>query len=378
MKYVVVNDVWETYSLNFSVFQPFVDTNSFDMRLDGNIKELDRKLMHKREDTINWMPSKYGQKIRPYEVTVTMKQENRENKDLVTSPKKTIEYLYSMKNFKSQEVVFEREPYRVLEIQDPIFYRGTLAHKESSFVTNSHKAFIVNGKIDKADGNFEGGFIFNWIQDHNVILGTYPLSMNDVHRIKEAGVTAVLNIQTGPQMNARGIKWDRICSKYRDVGIYNCVSHPILDEDEDEYIEELFHAAQHLNDLIEQGNVVYVYDNTSTSRAPTLILTYLTLFMKCKNYDYLPDAQNEVIMSHEISTPNTKIVAKLLKKHHKFQDRIKLKWTGEADIDDRRQRFQDNHYLSKNYRKNIENQKFKRHEKISDVDMEAERRYLFT
>jgi len=156
-----------------------------------------------------------------------MKQEPRKDKDRVHDPIKKIEYLYSMKNFKSQEVVFEREPYRVIEIQDPFFYRGQLAHKETSYVTNTQKAFIVNGEINKADGNFEGGFFFNWIENTNVILGTYPLSMNDVHRLREAGVTAVLNIQTGPQMNSRGIKWDRICSKYREVGIFNCVSHPI-------------------------------------------------------------------------------------------------------------------------------------------------------
>ena len=267
-----------------------------------------------------------------------MKQEARKGKDHVHDPVKKIEYLYSMKNFKSQEVVFEREPYRVIEIQDPFFYRGQLAHKESSYVTKGQKAFIVNGKIDKADGNFEGGFFFNWIQDSQIILGTYPLSMNDVNRLKEAGVTAVLNVQTGPEMNERGIIWDRICSKYRDVGIYNCVSHPISDEDEDEYIEELFHAAQHLNDLLEQGNVVYVNDNTSTSRGPTVILTYLTLFMKTKNYDYLPDAQNAIINHHEISTPNIAIVGKLLKKHQKFQERIKLKWKGEDESDYHRYR----------------------------------------
>lgn len=101
--------------------------------------------------------------------------------------------------------------------------------------------------------------------------------------------------------------------------------------------------------------------------------------MKCKNYDFLPDAQNEVIMNHEISTPNTTVIARLLKKYHKFQDRIKLKWTDEDDENDRRRhRYDDMHYLSKNYRKNVEEQKLKRRERISDVDMEAERRYLFT
>jgi len=102
--------------------------------------------------------------------------------------------------------------------------------------------------------------------------------------------------------------------------------------------------------------------------------------MKLKNYDYLPDAQNAVIKNHEISTPNITIIRKLLKKHHKFQERIKLKWAGEDESDHRRERYEENHYLSKVYRKNVagNNTKLKRHEKITDVDMEAERRYLFT
>jgi len=36
------------------------------------------------------------------------------------------------------------------------------------------------------------------------------------------------------------------------VGIDNVFSYPIPDKDEDEYIEELFNAAQHLNDMISE------------------------------------------------------------------------------------------------------------------------------
>jgi len=36
------------------------------------------------------------------------------------------EYCYSLKMFGNTEVVYEREPHRVLDIQDPILYRGQL------------------------------------------------------------------------------------------------------------------------------------------------------------------------------------------------------------------------------------------------------------
>ena len=73
IKNVVINDEWETYSINFTVFQPFED-NIFDMRLEGNREELDLKVMKKAEKVSDWMDFKYGQKIKPYDITVKMRQ----------------------------------------------------------------------------------------------------------------------------------------------------------------------------------------------------------------------------------------------------------------------------------------------------------------
>ena len=67
------------------------------------------------------MSYKYGKKVKPYEVSVKMNQEElREDKD-------KIYYSYSLKNFESNDVIYEREPNRVIEIQDPSTYRGELA-----------------------------------------------------------------------------------------------------------------------------------------------------------------------------------------------------------------------------------------------------------
>jgi len=52
----------------------------------------------------------------------------------------------------------------------------------------------VNGRIEKVDGNFLGGFFFNKIKDTGIILGTYPLTPNDVLKMKKSGVTAIVNI----------------------------------------------------------------------------------------------------------------------------------------------------------------------------------------
>ena len=40
--------------------------------------------------------------------------------------------------------------------------------------------------------------------------------------------------------------------KYNEAGINKCFSYPISDKNEEQYIEELFNGAQHLNDLINE------------------------------------------------------------------------------------------------------------------------------
>jgi len=59
IKNVVINDEWETFLINYTVYQPFED-NLFDMRIEGNRPELDLKILKKRETPVDWMPVKYG------------------------------------------------------------------------------------------------------------------------------------------------------------------------------------------------------------------------------------------------------------------------------------------------------------------------------
>jgi hypothetical protein len=127
IKNVVINDEWETYLINYTVFQPFED-NLFDMRIEGNRPELDHQVLKKRELPVDWMPVKYGQKMRPYELDIKVRQNEKDISNEESGKNVRFEYYYSMKKFETGEIVYEREPHRVLEIQDPILYRGELAH----------------------------------------------------------------------------------------------------------------------------------------------------------------------------------------------------------------------------------------------------------
>jgi cytochrome c biogenesis protein ResB len=59
---------------------------------------------------------------------------------------------------------------------------------------NQQKVWIVNGTIEKADANFLGGLFFDKVGDTNVFIGTYPLREDDVHKMKEAGITGIMNL----------------------------------------------------------------------------------------------------------------------------------------------------------------------------------------
>ena len=65
----------------------------------------------------------------------------------------------------------------------------------------------MNGKLERVDGNFAGGFYFNKIKKTGIIVGSCPLNAGDMDRVKGAGATAVMNIQTGPDMASRGYDW---------------------------------------------------------------------------------------------------------------------------------------------------------------------------
>jgi hypothetical protein len=142
------------------------------MKVEGSRPEFDGQVMKMFTQPNDFMPNKYGQKMRPYEISMKLAK-GGENK---------IEYFYSLKSFEKETSVAETEPFRVLHIQDPFTYRGELAFNKSS-VQRGNKVWIVNGKIERADGNFMGGFFFNRVKKTNIIFGSCPLNTSDMEKI---------------------------------------------------------------------------------------------------------------------------------------------------------------------------------------------------
>lgn len=69
--------------------------------------------------------------------------------------------------------------------------------------------------IDKADGNFLGGLYFDKIGDTKIFMGTYPLREDDIFKMRDKGITGVLNLQTENDIKQRGVPWKHLKSVYQ-------------------------------------------------------------------------------------------------------------------------------------------------------------------
>jgi hypothetical protein len=68
-KRVELNDEWESYTVTFSVVHP-VDEQHDEINLVGNWPGMNNVVMHKIPREINWMKTKYGKLMQPYECTL--------------------------------------------------------------------------------------------------------------------------------------------------------------------------------------------------------------------------------------------------------------------------------------------------------------------
>lgn len=87
-------------------------------------------------------------------------------------------------------------------------YRGQLGDLKNVIWPDVDHCWIVNGVIYNADANFLNNFYFKKIHDTGVLMGSYPANENDISRLKDAGVNAVLNIMDNADFNYRGVPFD--------------------------------------------------------------------------------------------------------------------------------------------------------------------------
>jgi len=203
LKHVQIIDEWEHFKIRFSINDPILEdaiSHGDFMRIIGSTPKLGSQGVGEMEQTppmrmsraqrpFEWLLDKYGQLERPWEIIISFRNGELE------FPNEII-YNYSKSNESGTSIVKEREPSRSMVIQQPETYQGELGKQGSIQWKNSQYVWIVNGVIDKADGNFLGGLYFDEIGDTKIFMGTYPLLQDDIFKMRDKGITGVLNLQT--------------------------------------------------------------------------------------------------------------------------------------------------------------------------------------
>lgn len=112
-------------------------------------------------------------------------------------------YCYVHTNGQTGTQVREREPQNSIQIKDPATYNGSLGRQGTDFYDKTDKVWIVNGHINKADGEFNQHFDCWPIGDSGIVLGRAPLHEGDVQRAARMGAVACLDIQTPREQGQR-------------------------------------------------------------------------------------------------------------------------------------------------------------------------------
>ena len=160
-KTVEIHDEWETLKVRFTVFHPHVQPNQT-LRLTGNTEELGNwdkvnpiQLKPVFGHYYGWDSQKYGEDVLPYEVTVTFKNQAAEATSLKPL---SFNYSYSLWGGVRNEVEWERDPPRRLEVLNSDTYKGELGLHHTTQWLNTSQCWFVNGIIEKNDGNFFKNF----------------------------------------------------------------------------------------------------------------------------------------------------------------------------------------------------------------------------
>ena len=108
----------------------------------------------------------------------------------------------------------------------------------------------------------------------NLFIGSHPRTIEDIERLRrEAGITAVLNIHTDNDMRAVDLDFPPLESHYKASTVVLRRS-PMIEE-QIELRAKLCAAIEALDELLDEGHIVYLHCTAGIGRAPTVAIGYL-------------------------------------------------------------------------------------------------------
>jgi hypothetical protein len=115
------------------------------------------------------------------------------------------------------------------------------------------------------------------------------------------------------------------------ANITNVVHFPVLDDELEDYVNDLIQAASQLDKMInEMGEIVFIHCTTGISRAPTLFIVYLAIYCRHKLWEK-PDALAAFVLEEfPWSSPNMQAVRICIDKCRALQAKNKIRY--ETDL----------------------------------------------
>lgn len=116
--------------------------------------------------------------------------------------------------------------------------------------------------------------------DHSQVLpnfhvGSCPRSREDIDRLKkDAGITAVVNVQTEGDFSYWEIDWPVLEAHYREASV-EVRRVPVLDFNPDALRNGLPGCVEAVGELVKDGHTVYVHCNVGVNRSPSVVIAYL-------------------------------------------------------------------------------------------------------
>lgn len=198
--------------------------------------------MEESNEAYSYLNHKYGKLVKPYKLSYNFFPDQltvTKGSDLSKSI--AVNYNYLKRGSDGNSLEIERlASKRAFVIQDPNFYGSKFNKYEKTKPGEPQKVFIVNGYCEQDDGNFCRPFHVTKLGDSGIFIGSFPNDENDILKLKNEGVSAVLNLQTPENLSSFSIDWKNSLKLFYVNGIVVAKNVPVDDSSEETYCQDIF------------------------------------------------------------------------------------------------------------------------------------------
>lgn len=113
----------------------------------------------------------------------------------------------------------------------------------------------------------------------NLYVGTVPKTFDDVDRlIREARVSAVVNLQTDDDFEWYRVDWPKIEQYYLHCNI-EAKRYPIRDFELEDLRDKLPESTAIVDEFARLGHIIYLHCTAGVNRSPTVAIGYLYRYL---------------------------------------------------------------------------------------------------